>query len=145
MKKILIATSIALLASVVLGGVAFADLTVNQANTTSTNSSMMLTCVATAVAKREAAIQSAFSTFSSSMTAAFQTRSTALAAAWAMTDKTARNSAIKAAWSTFNESAKMAKRTYNTDRLSTWNQFSTDRKTCHAPATGESASADSIM
>jgi hypothetical protein len=119
------------------------------AETTNTNKganqTTMIACVAPAVATREAAIQSVFSTFSTSMSSAFTKRASDLATAWTLTDRTARDTAIKSAHSVFKESSRTAKKTYNTARQSVWQQFSTARKACKAPATGENTSADAIQ
>ena len=104
----------------------------------------MLTCAASAVASRETAIQSALSTFSGSMTSAFSARASALASAWTATDLKARNQAIKDAWSTFGKAKTAARKSYNTATNAAWSQFSTARKTCKAPSTGENAGVDNM-
>ncbi len=126
--------------SLMVGMVAFAQNTNKGAN-----QATMIACVAPAVATREAAIQSAFSTFSTSMSSAFTKRASDLATAWTLADKTARDTAIKSAHSVFKESSSTAKKTYNTARQSAWQQFSTARKACKAPATGENISVDAIQ
>ena len=126
--------------SLMVGMVAFAQNTNKGAN-----QATMIACVAGAVATREAAIQSAFSAFSTSMTSAFTKRASDLATAWTLTDKTARDTAIKSAHATFKDSSSTAKKTYNTVRQAAWQQFSTARKACKAPATGENISADAIQ
>ena len=126
--------------SLMVGMVAFAQNTNKGAN-----QATMIACVAPAVATREAAIQSAFSTFSTSMTSAFTKRASDLATAWTLTDKIARDAAIRTAHSTFRDSSSTAKKTYNTGRQAAWQQFSTARKACKAPATGENISADAIQ
>ena len=127
--------------SLMIGSVVFAQ-------TTSTkqvaNQATLIACVAPAVATREAAIQSAFSTFSTSMNSAFTKRAADLAAAWALTDKVTRNTAIKTADSLFRQSVITAKQTYNTARLTARQQFTTSRKACGAPAVVENTSADAI-
>ncbi len=145
MKKIIISTSVALVACALLSGIVLAETQTNGTQPAPTASqTSMLSCVATAVAKRESAIQSAFSTFSTSITAALQTRASELASAWSMSDKTARNKAIQDAWKKFSDSKKAARTTYNSAMRTAWNEFATDRKACKAPATGESQSTDSL-
>lgn len=145
MKKILIAASAALLFSATVAGVVLAaDSTGTVTTTTTTTNSTMLTCVASAIAKRESAIQAAFATLSDSWKSALTTRVSDLAAAWTMTDKTVRRTAIKEAWKKFADSKKLAKKTYNDARKVAWSQFATDRKDCRASNTGENAGGDAL-
>ncbi len=128
--------------SLMVGLVAFAQ---NTNTNNVANQTTMMACVASAVAVRESAIQSAFSAFSTSMSSAFTKRASDLATAWTLTDRTARNTAIKSAHSVFKESSSTAKRTYNTARQTAWQQFSTARKACKAPPTGENITVDIIQ
>lgn len=115
------------------------------ATTTASGRTEVVACVASAVSVRESAMQSAFTSFSGSMTAAFSKRAADLSSAWALTDKTARTNAIKAVGSAFKESSAASKKTYNAARVAAWNQFSTSRKACKAPATGENQDLDIIQ
>ena len=139
-KKIIIGTLV--LSSLAFSSIVFAE-NVNP-NITS-NQATIIACVAPAVATREAAIQSAFGTFSTSMTSAFTKRSSDLATAWTLTDRMARDTAIKSAHLAFKNSSIEAKKTYNNARKATWQQFSTARKACKAPATGENIGVDAIQ
>lgn len=127
--------------SLMIGSVVFAQTTNTKQQA---NQATLIACVAPAVATREATIQSAFSVFSASMTSALTKRTSDLAAAWALTDKIARNTAIKTADSAFKVSASAAKQTYNAARLTSRQQFTTSRKACGAPAVVENTSADAI-
>ncbi len=91
-----------------------------------------LPCAAAAVAKREAAVSSAFAAKSTAISAAFTKRASDLAAAWTITVAKDRNAAIKAAWKTFNASAKTARMTYMTANKAAWKTFGTDAKACRA-------------
>jgi len=137
LKKII--GSVLVISALMVGLVAFAQNTPAGANQPTT-----LACVASAVAAREAAIQSAFGTFSTTMTSAFTKRASDLATAWTITDKTTRNTAIKIAHTTFRASKIEARKTYNTARQTAWQQFSAARKACKAPATGEDNSVDAL-
>lgn len=97
-----------------------------------------LPCAAAAVAKREAAVSSAFSAKSSAISAAFTKRASDLAAAWAITTAKDRNAAIKAAWKTFNTSAKTARTAYVKANRTAWTTFRTDAKVCRASSSVES-------
>jgi len=137
-KKILGAS----LATLALSGVFALAVQAEDSNTnTNTNTSgevqhqikpqVDLTCMVSAVAKREAATSTAFSAFSTAMQSALSARSSALSAAWAMTDAQARRAAIKAAWSTFRQAKRTARMHYNTAIRAAWSTFKTDAKTCH--------------
>ncbi len=143
MKKIIITSSAVLLAFTLISGIALAQNTTAPTATTG-NQAATLSCVASAVAKRESAIQAGFTALSSSWNLALTTRASDLAAAWAMTDKTARNTAIKDAWKKFTASKKAARKAYNDARKASWSQFSTDRKACKASNTGENSGGDAL-
>lgn len=139
-KKII--GGVLVVSSFAVGLVAFAQNTnINKG----TNQATIIACVAPVVATREATIQSAFSTFSTSMSSAFSKRASDLATAWTLTDKIARDTAIKSAHSVFKDTSSTAKKTYNTARQGAWQQFSIARKACRAPATGENVSMDAIQ
>lgn len=106
------------------------------------NKTVDLACVAAAVAKREAAIGTAFSTFSTAAQAALSARATALSAAWAMTDKTARRSAIKAAWRAYTTAIKASRKDLNTARHNAWAGFRTDTKACGPAATADEPASE---
>ena len=140
MKKIIILSL--LIASFALSAVAFAETT---KTVKTANQAVVLSCVSSAVATRESEIQTAFSSFSTTMTSAFSKRATDLLAAWTITDKTARNSAIKTATTNFKQTSSAAKKTYNTARQAAWSKFSAARVSCKAPSTGENPAIDSIQ
>lgn len=139
-KKIIILSL--LIVSLTFGSVAFAETTKIDKTAVQVT---MTNCVSSAVAIREAEIQTVFSNFSSTMTAAFTKRATDLAAAWALTEKTTRNNAIKVATTNFKQSANTAKQIYNSARTAAWGQFSASRIACKAPATGENSGVDVIQ
>ncbi len=115
------------------------------AQTTSTVlPSTTLTCIAAAVAARESALDTAYSTFSQSIQAAYSARASALAQAWTITNTKQRNAAIRAAWSAFNTAKRTANKTWITSRNSAWAQFRASVKTCKAPLSStDSANSNS--
>ena len=103
-----------------------------------------LTCMTTAVDKREDAIASENTTFASAWSAAYSARKSALDNAWTLTDAKARRIAIKSAWTAYAGSVKSARKTWNTDRSATWTAFKTDAKACHASASDMEAGASVV-
>ncbi len=105
-------------------------------------------CVAAAVDKREVAIAAGWSAYASGTTANLAARRTALAAAWAMTDRAARRTAISAAWKTANEAQRATLKTWRAAKKSAWEQSSKDRRACGPSAASEmseSANADASL
>ena len=98
-----------------------------------------LPCAAAAVAKREAAVSSAFTTKSTAIETAFTKRASDLATAWAITTAKDRNKAISAAWKAFNTSARTARKAYQTANNAAWKTFRTDAKACKASTAAEPA------
>ncbi len=109
------------------------------AQTSSTTPSTMLSCMQSAVEKRETSIISAVDGFSSSISKIHSTRKTALVDAWKIEDKTTRNEARKSAWTTYRTDAKSAHTTMKTARQTAWNTFKADRIACGAPVTDTTA------
>lgn len=89
-----------------------------------------LTCMRTAVGKREDAIVAAKEKSFASLDAAFKTRKDALKSAWDKTDAKERRSAINAAWKAFKESHKAARAQLRTDDKSAWTTFKSESKKC---------------
>ncbi len=99
-------------------------------------------CMVTAVDARDTALMGAWTTFSTSATAALSTRKDALKAAWALTDTAQRNTAIKTAWAAYTKAVKTARNTFKTAKKSAWKTFKTAAKACKQPsadASGESS------
>ncbi|MCR4274716.1 MAG: hypothetical protein NUW02_01550 [Candidatus Campbellbacteria bacterium] len=104
-----------------------------------------LTCMQTAVEKRENTIITAWDTLHTTATTALKARRDALVEAWKIEDRKERNAAIKAAWKSFKDAKKGMWRTWNSARKSAWKTFKTDAKACRATDTGsESESADNV-
>lgn len=106
---------------------------------TSTPSSSLLTCMQSAVEKRETSIIGAVDGFNASISKIHNARKTALVDAWKIEDKVARNEARKAAWTTYRTDAKSAHGAMKTARQSAWTTFKTDRIACGAPVTDTTA------
>jgi hypothetical protein len=87
-------------------------------------------CVRTAVAKREAAINSTWMTFASTMSSAYTTRASALDLAWTMTDTTTRRAAVKSAWSSWRSTVNGARSIHKTAKTAAWSVFKSDATVC---------------
>lgn len=101
-------------------------------------------CVAAAVDKREATIDAGWSAYATATTANLSTRRTALAAAWAMTDRTARRTAIQAAWKAWRDSQRATAKTWHAAKQAAWSQFSKDRRACGSGASSEAPENSSV-
>lgn len=89
-----------------------------------------LACVKLAVTKREVTLQSAFSTFSTSMNTALSTRQIALESSYDVTERSARVKARNDAWAGFKTSSKTAHTTLKTARKAAYDAFKADSKAC---------------
>ncbi len=95
------------------------------------------TCMATAVATREASIKSAWTAFTGSVTSALDKRSTALVAAWNASPEGSKD-AIKKAWADWKNEKKAAHTKLRSDRKAAWDTFrTTTRSTCKVTAPKE--------
>ncbi len=90
-----------------------------------------LACVAVAVDVRETAVGAAFTAMNNSLTSALSTRKTSLAAAWVMSDGTARANAINAAWKAFKDARHTAEKTAHTAQKDAWTGFKSAVKACN--------------
>lgn len=97
-------------------------------------------CVKPLVEAREKALGAAWTAFSASMSTAFSTRSSALSAAWSLTDVSARNAAIKAAWQAFAKSGKAAREAWKTAQKTARKTFRDGAKACGISASDASLS-----
>ncbi|MFM2423810.1 MAG: hypothetical protein RLZZ70_197 [Candidatus Parcubacteria bacterium] len=106
------------------------------------------TCMATAVATREAAIGSAWKDFSADMTSALTKRTEAMVAAWNGSDTGSRE-ALKKAWATWRTDSKAAHTGLKADRKAAWDAFKkTAKDSCKVAVPKEegleSAAKDSL-
>jgi hypothetical protein len=97
-----------------------------------------LSCMVSAVEKRDNAIIAAWDTFSTTHKTALETRRDALKTAWADSNKATRRAAVRNAWRTFRNSKKNAWRTRKSAIRSAWRTFNAERKACGAQAADES-------
>jgi hypothetical protein len=89
-----------------------------------------LNCIRTATIKRETALVSSFSAFSSGVVVAYNTRANALSTAWQLTDKTARKTAIDTAWKNWKSSTDTTRNMRKDSHKSAWDTFKNETKTC---------------
>ncbi len=104
-----------------------------------------LTCMKSAVEKRENAIIAAWDKFSGAVKSALEMRKSELLAAWDIQDKTQRRAAIQAAWTKFRTSRISATQTLRQERLESWKQFRIDRAACGSGPTGEDPAVDMTL
>jgi hypothetical protein len=112
-----------------------------RASSTATTTPVIIniTCVNTALDKREDALIAGHDALNVSVKTALQTRLTNLKAAWAKTTPAERQIARKVAYDTFNVSVKTAHQTMKTVRINTWNTFNVDMAACGVVGHGERA------
>ena len=105
-----------------------------------------MTCVAAAVAAREASLSAGISTYTTAVNTAYTTRASALATAYGQTGNDAIKAAVKTASQQFSTSVKGAKTAWQKAAQTTWNTFRTAIKSCGSNASSivdtSNASAD---
>jgi hypothetical protein len=87
-------------------------------------------CIATAVAAREASIDSAIETYASTITQIYAIRASDLATAYAKTDNASIKAGVKVAWTSFNTSAKKMRTELKSARESAGKTFQAAVKAC---------------
>lgn len=90
----------------------------------------IITCIKTAVDKRETTIFSAFTVYTDSSLASLATRKTSLLAAWNKPTKAEIKSAISVAWKTYKSSMSDNKALLHTSRSTAWAIYKADIKLC---------------
>lgn len=91
-------------------------------------------CIKASITKREDALIAGHGVYSTAVTTAYNTRKTALLAAWDKATTAERKTAVKTADRDFSSSTKSARSTWNTARRGAWKTFETDRKACKVTA-----------
>jgi hypothetical protein len=81
------------------------------------------TCMSAAIDTRETALMTAWDELSTSIKTGLTDRKSALSAAWALTDLKARNAGIVAAWKEWRTDKKAAHTEFRKDRKSAWEAF----------------------
>jgi hypothetical protein len=104
------------------------------------------TCMATAVATREASIMTAWGTYSTSIVSSLTKRADALSDAW---NASSSKDLVKSAWSTWKSDKKAADTALKNSRKTAWDTFTTTAKnTCKTTLPTEEkltpATSDSI-
>lgn len=128
MKKIIIGTSI------VLGLAVGLPVWASHATTTPATDQGKIACVAHEVAIREAKIATSFANYQRTITAAYATRSAALASAYTAATPEYVKTHVKNVWSAFKTSSKTASKTWRTERRAAWTAYKTAVKVCKAPS-----------
>ena len=103
-----------------------ADSTTPNAN--NANKAVDLTKMQAAVDTRDSAIILAWDKYTTDVKSTLETRETALKAAWALTDKTARKTAIKGAWTNYRNAIKSAREALKKAKNDAWAQWKIDSK-----------------
>ena len=98
-----------------------------------------MACLQTAVQTRENTIITTWSTFSSALSAAHTSRSSALFTAYGSSDAATQRTAIKKIWSDFKTADKNARTALKASRKDAWMTFKADVKKCKGSAKDESA------
>ncbi len=93
-------------------------------------SGAMVTCIKTALQKRETTIFSDFTTYQNSALVVLATRKTALFAAWDKSTKSEVKTAVSTAWKTYKSSMSDLKSTLHTARDAAWSLYKTEVKSC---------------
>lgn len=124
-KKSLIGASVfALAIPMIVSAQAATPVTTNQGN------GLNVSCIQTAIAKRDTALSADMTTFSTSIISALSARSTALQAAIALPTRTERVAARTAAYTAFKTSTTAAHTTLKASRTNEWTTYSSDVKAC---------------
>jgi hypothetical protein len=96
----------------------------------STKPTLDISCVAAAVAAREASLDNAASGYTSGINAAYTARASALASAYALSGNDVIKTAVKAAWKQFTTATQGTKRAWQKSRENAWQTFRTAIKSC---------------
>lgn len=93
-----------------------------------------LSCVQTAVEKRDNAVISAWEQYTPKVKTALEKRRDALKSAWAIEENAARQQALMDAWQAYRSEVQKARHEMRAGRQSAWKTFHTERKACGATA-----------
>lgn len=100
-----------------------------------------IACVGTAVATREDALIAALDEFTADAKAALQARKTALAAAYAKTDRTEVRNDVRAAWKTYRSTMKTIRAELKADKRAAYSAFKIAARACGGSIEPSDASA----
>ena len=93
-------------------------------------SGTIVTCIKTALQKRETTLLSDFTTYQNSALVVLATRKTALFVAWDKTTKSEVKTAVSAAWKIYKSSMSDLKSSLHTSRDAAWSLYKTEVKSC---------------
>lgn len=103
-----------------------------------------ITCIQTAVNKREDAISAAFTTYSQAVIGALTARKTALNNSWSKATNKERLAARNVAWDAYKKTVKDANAKMMSTKKAAHGTFAKDAKACKVSVTGEDKRADLI-
>ena len=133
--------SLTLVGLLLLTPVAFAQ-TPGSATTTPPSATAKIACVGAAVNAREAAIDSAMTTYTGALNAAYGARAAALKTAYTLTTLKDVRAAVKVAWSDFSKAMRSAQGAWKTSRMGAWTAYRQAAVACKAPSgTGDGANS----
>jgi hypothetical protein len=112
---------------------------------TSTTVSADISCVAAAVATREATLDTAINAETGTISAAYSTRASTLASAYAQTGNDSIRASVKTAWAAFATSVASAHKDWKTAQQGAWTQFRTAVKSCGGNAAAVSDAANATI
>lgn len=130
------------LASVLALPVLADDTNTNTNTNTNTSTGINVSCIQTAIDKRDNAIIAAVDKHATTIKDALATRRDALKAAWAITDRKARRQAIKDARTAYTKTVRQSRKDLNAARKATWKQYYKDRKACGKGITADDRGAE---
>jgi len=91
-----------------------------------------IACIGAAASARETALMTALNVEANSMKVAYEARSAALTAAYALSDVQAIKVAVKRAWENFNVARKSVTATWKTAKNAAWAQYKTATTACRS-------------
>lgn len=112
---------------------------------TTAKTAIDISCVAAAVAAREATLDSAVSTQSVAVNSAYTDRASALASAYAQSGNDTIRKAVKTAWTNFAAAIRVAHKNWNSSQQSAWQTFRVALKACGTNATAVSDSGNASL
>lgn len=101
-------------------------------------------CISAALDTRDAAIAAAFNALNASTQTALTTRTPELKAAYALPTRAARIAARQAAWTKYNSALKVAQTTFKTQKDAAWRAYEAASPACHVPAGTEGNAASHV-
>ncbi len=107
-------------------------------------SGVLVTCVQSALEKRENTIISWLTTYQIASLSALQIRKSALLVAWKKPIKSEVKSAVSIAWKIYKSSLKTNKSLFETNKKLAWTTYKTEVKACKATSLVQSLDSSSL-